>query len=91
MESTPRFPVEIPLLSIGYYYNSRKVLGFISTEGAGSTEPGDPYLSRFPDIYSNVSVHPVVHPYFLGKNFNTCNAIYNHNWMQQSYLVLDKY
>ena len=56
LRSTPRFPSEIPLLDIGYKYNSRKVLGFIATEGAGSTEPGDPYLSCFPDIYSNVSV-----------------------------------
>ena len=42
---TPRFPGESPLLAICYKYNSRKVLGFIATEGAGSTEPGDPYLS----------------------------------------------
>ena len=60
LKSTPRFPSEIPLLAIEYKYNSRKVLGFIATGGAGSTEPGDPYLSRFPDIYSNVSVRPVV-------------------------------
>ena len=51
MKSNPRFPVDRPLLAIGYKYNSRKVLGFISTEGAGSTEPGDPYLSCFPDIF----------------------------------------
>ena len=56
MKSTPRFPGEITLLAIGYKYNSRKVIGFIATEGAGSTVQGDSYLSRFPDIYSNVSV-----------------------------------
>ena len=50
LKSTPRFPGESTLLPIGYKYKYRKVLGFISTEGAGSTEPGDPYLSRFPDI-----------------------------------------
>ena len=42
LKSNPRFPGETPLLSIGRKYNSRKVLGFIATEGAGSTEPGDP-------------------------------------------------
>ena len=47
LKSTPIFPGERPLLAIGYKYNSRKVLGFISTEGAGSTEPGDPYLSLY--------------------------------------------
>ena len=50
LKSTPRVPGESPLLAIGYKYNSRKVLLFIATEGSGSTEPGDPYLSRFPDI-----------------------------------------
>ena len=43
LKSTPIFPGERTLLAIGYKYNSRKVLGFIATEGAGSTEPGDPY------------------------------------------------
>ena len=33
-----------------------KVLGFISTDGAGSTEPGDPYLSHFPGNCSNFSI-----------------------------------
>ena len=91
LKSAPGFTGEIPLLSIGYKYNSRKVLGFIVTEGSGSTEPGDPYLSRFPDIYSNVSVCPVVHPHLLGMYFNACNEIYNHNRMRQSDLLLENY
>ena len=73
MDSTPRFLGERPLLDIGYKYNSRKVQVFIATEGAGSTESGDPYLSRFPDIYYNVSVLPVFCPHLLGRYFNTCN------------------
>ena len=32
----PKVPGDIPLMNIGYKYNYRKVLGFISTEGAGS-------------------------------------------------------
>ena len=44
MKSTPRVPGDKPFLA-------RKFLGFIATEGAGSTEPADPYLSRFPVIY----------------------------------------
>ena len=59
LKITPRFPDERPLLAIGYKYNSRKFLGFIATEGAGSTEPSYPYLSCFPDIYYNVSIRPV--------------------------------
>ena len=67
LKSTPLFLGEIPLLAICYKYNFRKVLGFIATEGAGSTEPGDPYLSFFHDIYSNVSVCPVVFTHLLGR------------------------
>ena len=79
LRSTPRVPGDRPFMEIGYKYNSRKVLGFIDTEGARSTEPGDTYLSHFLDIYSNFSVRPVVHPLLLGSYFNACNAIYNKN------------
>ena len=91
IKSTPRSPIGVPLLSIGYKYNYRKVLRFIVTEEAGSTEPGDSYLSRFPDIYSNFSVRPVVCPRLIGSYFNSCNTIYNHNSMQQYDIALDKY
>ena len=91
MNSTPRFICGIPLLDIGYKYNSWKVLGFIATEGAGITEPGDPYLYCLPDIYSNISVCPVVRPHFLGRYFNPCNLIDDHNIMQHYDLALDKY
>ena len=53
MKSTPRVPGDRPLMAIGYKYNSRKVLVIIATEGYVSTEPGDPYLFRFPDSYYN--------------------------------------
>ena len=53
----------------------------IITEKYGSTEPGDPYLACFPDISSNVSVHPVVVPHLPGRYFNTCNTIDNCNKM----------
>ena len=91
MNSTPIVPVGIPLMAIGYKYNSRKVLVFIATEGAGSTEPGNPYLSCFPDIYSNDYVQPVVRPHLLGRYFNACNSIENHNRLRQSDSALDKY
>ena len=70
---TPRFTDERPLLAIGYKYNYRKFLGFIATEGDVSNEPGDPYLSRLPEIYYNVSVCPVVCPHLLGSYFNAYN------------------
>ena len=91
MNSNPRVPGGRPLLDIGYKYNYRKVLIFIATEGGGSTEPGDPYLSRLPDIYSRVSVRPVVCTHLLGRYSNSCNSIDNHNIMRQSDLSLEKY
>ena len=69
----------------------RKVLVFISTDGAGSTEPGDPYLSRLPDIYYNVSVIPIVCPHFIGRYLNACNEIDNHNRMWHYDLATEKY
>ena len=74
MKITPIVPGGRPLIAIGYKYNPRNFLGFIATEGARCTKPGDSYLSRFPDIYYNVSVRPVVHPHLLGRYFNACNA-----------------
>ena len=41
MNSDTRFPGDISLIFIGYKY---KVLGFISTEGSGSNDPGDSCL-----------------------------------------------
>ena len=59
INSTPRVPGGRPLLATGYKYNYKNVLEFIATEGGGSTEPGDPYLSFFPDIYFILSIRPV--------------------------------
>ena len=51
MKSTQIFPGGRPLVSIGYRYNSRKVLGFIASEGVRSIKQGDTCLSLFPDIF----------------------------------------
>ena len=72
---TPVVPGGRTLVAIGYKYNSSKVPGVIATEGAGNIEPGDPYLSCFPDIYYNVYIRSVVRPHFLGRYFNACNTI----------------
>ena len=59
MTITPRVPGGRPLLVIRYKYNFRKILGFISTKGDGSTEAGDPYLSCVPDIFLIFLVYPL--------------------------------
>ena len=91
MKSTPRVTSDIPLLSIEYKYNSRKVLVFIATKEAGSTAPGDTYLYCLPNIYSNISVCPVVSLHLLVRYSNECNAIENYNRMRQSDPALEKY
>ena len=88
IKSTLIVPGGIPILSIGYKYNSSNFLGLIATEGSGSTETGDPYLYCFPEIYSYVSALPVVCPQFLGKYFNACNAIDSRSRMWQSDIEL---
>ena len=55
IKSTLRVTSYITLMVIGYKYIYRRVLGFIATEVAGNTEPGDLYLSFFADIYLNIS------------------------------------
>ena len=75
MKITPIFLVGRSLIYIGYKYNFRKVLGFITTEGGGITEPGDTYLSHFPYMYSNVSVPPVIFPHLIVRYFNDYNEM----------------
>ena len=56
-----------PLIAIGYKYNARKVLYSIVTENAGSTNTGIPYLSKYPDQFTNVAIHPVTRPLVMSK------------------------
>ena len=58
---------------------------------AGSNEPGVPYLSCYPDDYSNDSIFPFLCPRVIVRYFSACNSIENHNRIRQSGLVLDKY
>ena len=91
LKSTTRVPGGRPLMEIGYNYNSRRFRVLIATEGSGSTEPGNPYLSYLPDIFSNVDVCPVPPPHLLGRYLHSCKPIDNQNRMWQYYLALEKY
>ena len=63
-------PMDRPLIAIGYKYNNRKVLYFIVTDNAGITKTGIPYLSKYPDQFTNVDISYVAHPPLLRqKNF----------------------
>ena len=78
-------------MSIGYRYNSSKFLGYIATEGSGSNEPVDTYLSHFPEIFCDVSNRSIVRPRFLGSYFNACCSIDNQNNMSKYDIVLENY
>ena len=91
MMSIPRVSSGRALMAIGYKYNYRNFRRYIFTDGAGSIELGDIYLSCVHEIYSNVSFCPVVCPYWIGWYFNACNERDNHNRMRQSVIALEEY
>ena len=91
MKSTTRISRDRTHMAIGHKCRSQKVLGFTAMEGVRSNIPGVPYLSHYPDYYSNVSICPVLINHLLGRYSSACNTIENHNRMQKYDLALDKY
>ena len=69
LRSKHMVPGDRSLIAIGYKYNVRKVLYFIVTDNAGSTKTGIPYLSKYPDQFTNVSIRPVARPLVMSKTF----------------------
>ena len=69
LRSKPMAPGGRTLIAIGYKYNAWKVLYFIVTDNAGSTKTGIPYLSKYPDQFTNVSIRPVARPVVTSKTF----------------------
>ena len=84
-------PKDIPLICIGYKYYSWGVLGFTDDKGGVIVDTGYHYLYQLFCNYFNVSIHPAINPNILGRCFNSCNVIYQHNNMCQYVLTLDKY
>ena len=80
-----------PLIAIGYKYNTPKVLYFIVTDNAGSTQADLPYLSKYPDQSSNVVIQPVARPLVMFKFFGYVNEVDYHNKSRQSDLALEKF
>ena len=71
-------PWERPLLVIGYKYNSSKVLSIFATSAEGITTLGIPYLYKYPDQFSNVSILPVARPLLMSKLFGLINEMDSH-------------
>ena len=67
LRSKPMVPGDRPEISIGYNYNARKFLSFIFTNNSGSTNTGIPYLSKYPDQFTNLAIRPVARPLVVSK------------------------
>ena len=61
-KSKPMVPGDRPIIAIGYTYNAQKVLYFIVIDNTGSTKTGIPYLSKYPDQFTNIAIRPVARP-----------------------------
>ena len=88
LRSKPTVPRGRPLIDISYKYNAHKVVYFIVTYNAGITQTGIPYLSKYPDQFTNVSIRYVAHPLDMSKKY--VNEVGSHNKARQSGLVLEK-
>jgi len=85
----------VEVVAVGYKYNTKKVLFFAMTKGAGSTEPGEPYVVKFPDSYGNPCSRHDERPAFLTRYFGNkghgfSNLIDFHNQERQDTLALEE-
>ena len=78
------------LVAIGYKYNKKTVLQFVTTRGAGTTEAGRPYEARFPDKFGNVCTRHVLRPHVIALYFKYSNCVDVHNQARQFDLALEK-
>ena len=81
---------DVPLACIGYKYNLKNVLVFLSTKGARSTQPREPFLAKFPDKFGNVCTREVAQPEIISNYFNKSNMMDSHNQAWQAKLALKK-
>ena len=90
LRSKPMVTRDRPLISIGYNSNVRKFLPFIVAYNKGRTKTGIPYLSKYPEQFTNVAIRPVARPLFMSKN-SSVNEVEYHNKSRQSDLALEKF
>ena len=79
----------VNLVAIAYKYNSRKTLLFAMSKDAETTEPGFPYIARFPDEHGNVRERRVLRPKCLSVYFAAANLVDVHNHLRQGVLRLE--
>jgi hypothetical protein len=78
------------LLALGYKYNIKRVLKFVATADAGSTQAGVLYDMKFCDAFNNVCVRKVERPAIVSQLFDDSNCIDSHKNVRQFELALEK-
>ena len=76
--------------AIGYKYNMKKVLCFISTKGGGHSLPGKPYEAKWLDDNGRITARQIPRPHILSEYFLQSNQIDKHNHARQSELAIEK-
>ena len=65
-------------------------MGFITTKGAGHTQPGIPYIAKWKDKALRSFSREVPRPEIISKYFKHCNIIDVNNQARQFELGLEK-
>jgi len=79
------------LLAIGYKYNSKKILCFVSTKNVGSTEPTCYYEAHWLNKNGNMMSTCVPRPKIINDYLLHLNTIDRHNHVHQFLLWLEKH
>ena len=91
LRSKPVVPGDRPLISIGYKYNVWNVLFLIVTDNTGRTKAGIPYLYKYTDQFTNVTIFPVDRPLVMSNFFSGVNEVDSHKKSRHSDLELEKF
>jgi Transposase IS4 len=81
----------VPMIIIGYKYNSRKVIVFLSTKNIAVTTCGKPYRARWRDTNHHGRHRDVKRPSIVSFFFLHSNSIDRHNHARQFELRLEKF
>ena len=80
----------VHLYAVGYKYLKGKVLCFLYNKGAGTIQPGKPYVAKWKDRYGNTNSKYVPRPNVVSRYFADLNVIDSHNQSRQYDLHLEK-
>jgi hypothetical protein len=80
----------VVLVTLGYKYNTKTTLCFVTTKNAGSTTEGKPYKMKYLDGSGNLCIREVEQPEVVSDFFSHVNIIVSLNHLHQFCLHLEK-